>query len=138
MTGNTPDRVLRPKLWLVTLVMGMGVVSATLAALTYRHSGWSTRAGALAALALLACAGLAELGTLRVVLSRGGLEVRKLWRVRRYGIEELESVTWEAGVGVSVKLAAGGWAKLPELGYNAQGLANTIRAWLKRAKGNAA
>jgi hypothetical protein len=138
VNGDKPDRVLRPKLWLVILVMGMGGVSAALAVLTYRYSGWNARSGALAALALLACVGLAELGTLRIVLSRGGLEVRKLWRVQRYAIEELESVTWEAGVGVSIRLAAGGWARLPELGYNAQGLANTIRAWLKRTKGNAA
>ena len=31
-----------------------------------------------------------------------------------------------------MKLKAGGWAKLPELGYNAQGLTNTVRAWLER------
>ena len=40
----------------------------------------------------------------------------------------------EKGGGVYLKLENGGWGKLPDLGYNSQGLTNTIRAWLKRQR----
>jgi hypothetical protein len=47
-------------------------------------------------------------------------------------VADISSVSWEKGGGVFLKLTAGGFAKLPELGYNSQGLTNTVRAWLKR------
>ena len=41
---------------------------------------------------------------------------------------EIESVTWEAGCGVSLKMNDGKWVKLPDYGHNAQGMTNSIRA----------
>lgn len=43
---------------------------------------------------------------------------------------EIEKVTWEKGVGVSVKLLDGRWVQMPELFQNSLGLSNSIRAWL--------
>ncbi len=48
---------------------------------------------------------------------------------------DIESVTWEKGCGASMKLCDGKWVRLPNVGLNAQGLTNTIRAWLKRTEG---
>jgi hypothetical protein len=45
--------------------------------------------------------------------------------------EEIESVTWEAGCGVSLRMKTQLWRRLPDLG-RAQGVCNSIRAWLKR------
>jgi hypothetical protein len=45
---------------------------------------------------------------------------------------QIDSVTWEKGCGASLKLTDGKWVKLPDVTGNAQGLTNTIRAWLKR------
>lgn len=43
---------------------------------------------------------------------------------------DIERVTWEKGVGVSVKLQDGSWVKMPELFENSLSLSNSIRAWL--------
>lgn len=85
-------------------------------------------------MSLIGVAGLLEVATTRIRLSQTTLECGSLWSQHTYTAEEIASVTWEAGAGVCIKLAAGGWAKIPEMGYNSQGLTNTLRAWLKRAK----
>ena len=72
------------------------------------------------------------LGRVRTFSTHAGTTDVALWSRRRYPAADIASVTWEKGGGVYVKLKAGGWAKLPELGYNAQGLTNTVRAWLER------
>jgi hypothetical protein len=45
--------------------------------------------------------------------------------------EEIESVTWEAGCGVSLRMKSQTWRKIPDLG-RAQGVCNSIRSWLKK------
>ena len=67
-----------------------------------------------------------------VQLLEDSLVITSGLRKRRYARSELESVTWEAGSGVSIRTTTGSWLKLPELGHNSQGLCNSIRAWLKR------
>ena len=44
---------------------------------------------------------------------------------------EIESVIWEAGCGVSLRMKSQSWRRIPDLG-RAQGVCNSIRAWLKR------
>jgi hypothetical protein len=83
---------------------------------------------------LVGFGGVLEVATNRVVLHDDALECGAIWSRRRYAVTDIESVTWEKGAGVVLKLSDGGWGKLPELGYNAQGLANTVRAWLKRRR----
>jgi hypothetical protein len=78
--------------------------------------------------------GIVEVATSRVVLHADAIECGAIWSRRRIQAADIDSVRWERGGGVALKLAKGGWAKLPELGYNSQGLANTVRAWLNRAR----
>ena len=105
---------------------------------TYRQSGWTWLSLAFAGMTLLGLGGVIEVATSRVALLDDALECGALWSRRRYPVSEIASVTWEKGGGVYVKLKAGGWAKLPELGYNSQGLTNTVRAWLRRHAGKQA
>ena len=45
--------------------------------------------------------------------------------------EHIDSVTWEKGCGVSLKMKNSTWVRIPDLG-KASGVCNSIRAWLKR------
>lgn len=45
--------------------------------------------------------------------------------------QDIESVTWEAGCGVSLRMKSQSWRRIPDLG-RAQGVCNSIRAWLRK------
>ena len=129
---------LRPKRWLLITAMVAAALFMAGLVFTYRQSGWTWLSLAFAGMTLLGLGGVIEVATSRVALLDDALECGALWSRRRYPVSEIASVTWEKGGGVYVKLKAGGWAKLPELGYNSQGLTNTVRAWLKRHAGKQA
>ena len=129
-----PKRVLRPRRWMAVSVVVATAVFLCGAGLSYIGSGWTWSTAGFAAISLVGLVGLVELAWSRIVLSEAELEVRTLWTHKRYAASRVASVTWEAGCGVALKLSDGTWAKLPDLGYNSQGLTNTIRAWLKRTK----
>jgi len=133
-----PTRVLRPKGWLVGLVVGATGLFVLGFWASYAGGGWTWTTAGFIALSLVGCGALVELAWSRIVLSEAELEVRTLWTRRRYAVSQVASVTWEAGCGVALKLSNGSWARLPDLGYNSQGLTNTVRAWLKRTKSGAA
>jgi hypothetical protein len=81
---------------------------------------------------LITMAALAHALTTRIALKEDGLVVVANFRRRFLPRAMIETVAWERGSGVSVKLVGGGWLKLPETGHDSQVRANTIRAWLKR------
>lgn len=135
--GPYVPRVLRPKPWVFALVVTAATLFVAGAVSSYHHSGWTWTSLGFAGLAVLGIAGVTEVASTRIVLTQDLLEAGSVWSRRRYPVAGITSVTWEGGVGVSVKLSSGGWAKLPELGYNSQSLANTLRAWLKRVKAGA-
>lgn len=58
------------------------------------------------------------------------------FKVRTIPRTEIQRVTWEKGGGTSLVLLNGTAVKLPSVGRNAQGLTNTIRAWLNRTASN--
>jgi hypothetical protein len=137
MSEEIRPQILRPKRWLLALVTGVAGLFIAGAMFADGQSGWTFTSVTLAIMSGLAVAGVVEVATSRVVLSADTLEAGSIWSRRRYAAADIESVTWSAGSGVSVKLSNGRWAKMPELGYNAQGLANTLRAWLKRSSASA-
>jgi hypothetical protein len=67
----------------------------------------------------------------RVILLPDRLEFGGLFGRTSIPKEEIESVTWEAGCGVSLRMKTQTWRRVPDLG-RAQGVCNSIRAWLKR------
>ncbi len=127
-------RVLRTRPWLATGVVVSNALFLAGAAFTYRQTQWSLTFIGFALLSVVGALGILELAVSRIVLRNDILETRDLFRRRQYPASAIRSVTWEGGSGVSVELVQGGWAKLPELGYNSQSLANTLRAWLKRCR----
>jgi hypothetical protein len=123
---------LRPKPWvLVATVIALALFVAGFV-FTYTRSGWTWLSIAYGGMTLIGLAGFIEVATTRVVLYDDSLECGPIWSRRRYPVEGIASVSWEKGGGVFLKLKAGGFGKLPDLGYNSQGLTNTVRAWLKR------
>jgi hypothetical protein len=69
----------------------------------------------------------------RIVLSNDSLRIVSVpFRSKTIPRAEIESVTWAAGCGASIVLRSGKGVSLPSVGRNAQGLTNTIRAWLNK------
>ena len=126
-------KIIRPK---PALFIMLAVAKAMFVAgfiFMYVTSGWSWTTIGFAAMTLIAALGFVELGTTRVILLDDSVEMGSIWKRRSLRRDEIKRVTWEKGAGVAFELNQGGWAKLPELGFNSQGLTNTMRAWLNRA-----
>jgi len=68
----------------------------------------------------------------RVTLEQDSLVVFHNLRHAIYPRSELTEVSWGKGVATAVRRSSGEWVKLPGVGSSGQGLANSIRAWLKR------
>jgi hypothetical protein len=103
----------------------LGVIS-----LTVSSSRWVT--ASLFGFSLFAVFGLLELAGRRVTLTPHGVELVSNLRTRFVPRSEIASVTWAKGGGVSLRLVAGTWLRLPEVGTGNQALANSVRAWLNR------
>ncbi|MDH3423118.1 MAG: PH domain-containing protein [Gemmatimonadota bacterium] len=88
----------------------------------------------LALLDLLLAVGLTDALTTRVELNDQGLIRVANFRRRFVPRAQIESVTWEGGTGVAIRLTDGSWVRLPDVG-NSQARANSIRAWIKRTEG---
>jgi hypothetical protein len=98
-----------------------------------RHGG-SIAIAVCSVLTLAALAAFAHALTTRIALKAHGLEVVANFRRRFLPREIVETVTWEHGGGVSVKLVDGTWLKLPETGHNSHVRAESIRVWLKQTR----
>jgi len=79
---------------------------------------------------------LADVFLTRIVLGPDSLRLVSAteFKSRTIPRAEIDTVTWEKGCGVSLILRDGTGVRLPGVGRNAQGLTNTIRAWLKRTE----
>jgi len=84
------------------------------------------------AFALAAVVGALEMAWRRIELTEDGLLFVINFRQRFVPRADIDSVTWEKGAGVSLKLVNGQWLRLPDVGHGSQSLANSIRAWLRR------
>ena len=129
-----PVQRLRPKPWVLIVTIIAAALFIAGFAFTYSQRGWTWVSLSFAGLTLIGIGGVIEVATSRVVLHDDRLECGNLWSRTRIPAGDIASVSWEKGGGVFVTLQTGGFAKLPELGYNSQGLTNTVRAWLKRRR----
>ena len=79
---------------------------------------------------------LADVFLRRIVLGRDNIRVFSIsdFQCRTIPRAEIDSVTWHQDEGASLILRGGKAVGLPSVGRNAQGLTNTIRAWLKRTE----
>jgi len=66
-----------------------------------------------------------------LTLKKKTLEFKKNFKKTTILRSDISKVTWEKGYGVSVQLNEGELITLPSFGQNIQGLANSVRAWLK-------
>jgi hypothetical protein len=130
-------QVLRPKvgvriLCVFVVVAGVVLLSIHLPfGINDRHRVWIVP--------LYAAAGafwLADVFTTRIVLGADNIRLVSIsdFQSRIILRAEIASVTWEKGCGASLILRGGKGVRLPSVGRNAQGLTNTIRAWLKRTE----
>src|SRR5262245_3151488 len=101
------SRVLRPRRWLLALIIGVALLFIVGAIFTVWRAGWTVVSVTFVGMSMLACAGILEVATSRIVLAEGSLEFGSLWSRRRYAAADIASVTWEKGGGVFVKLANG-------------------------------
>jgi hypothetical protein len=133
MTQDT--QVLQTKLGvralcIVIYIVGVALLSIHLPfGIASRHRIWI-----VPIYALFGALWLADIFMKRIVLTKDGLRIVSVatFRSRTVPRIEIESVTWEKGCGASIKLRNGTWVRLPDVGRNAQGLTNTIRAWLNK------
>ena len=124
--------VYRPprRLWLVTLGSFCVVVALMVVALMVPLDKWYI----LGSVVLCGVGVLAflELAAQHVTLDGGTLVFSRGFRRREVDRAEIASVHWSRGSGVALKLVDGRWVRLPGVGRTDQGVANGIRAWLKR------
>src|SRR6185436_10094417 len=71
---------------------------------------------------------LADVLTTRIILGGDSIRIFSIsnFQSRTIPRAEVDNVSWEKGGGASIKLRDGKWVRLPSVGRDAQGLANTI------------
>ena len=129
MTLPSAPRVLRPTRWLVAIVATFAVFTVAGLVTGYRDEGLSISTAAYGVLAIVGCLGVIGVLRTRIILGTDYLEVLNLWSRTRYSRADIARAKFEWGSGVFLQLEKGGWVRLPELGRNAQGVSNTLRAW---------
>lgn len=123
----------RQSRWLVAVV-GLGAVfSAAGFVALVKMEGVSWQVWLLGGLAVMFSFGLADAMSSFVRLDPDALRMRNNFRCHTLGRNELVEVSWAKGCPVSVKVVSGTWVALPPLG-DSSAMANSIRAWLKRAQ----
>ena len=112
---------IRPKRWLLVTAIVTAALFVAGLVFTYVQNGWTWVSLSFAGMTLIGIGGVIEVATSRVVLEDDALECGTIWSRRRHPAAGIASVSWEKGGGVFLKLKAGGFAKLPELGTTRKG-----------------
>jgi len=137
MKCSTRRAILRTPAWVPSLVGVITIVYATGVTAYWHERGGSLASIGMALIAALFALGFADSLLTRLDLNEHALTIRTLQGVKTIARESIASVSWEAGVGVALKLVDGASVKQPYLG-NGQKCASAIRAWLKSTtRGNA-
>lgn len=124
-------QTLRPAKTLAVILVVMTPVFFGAAAWMINRSGFNWVAGFFLAFGGLNNVGALQQMTSRVRLLPDRIEFGDLFRTTRLQKSDIESVTWEKGSGVSLRMKNQKWVRVPDVGA-AQSVCNSIRAWLKR------
>jgi hypothetical protein len=124
-------RIFRATRWTVVAAMFAAGVLLAMAYLSYRFNGMSWVTITLLVLVPIGIAGAVDALTQRIELHSEHVVVVLNLRRREYSRSMFVKVQWGKGVPVSLQSTSGQWIHLPGVGSTAQGLVNTLRAWLK-------
>ena len=124
-------KVLRPSKVPATILFAIGVGMAAIGGWRTQKSGSFSAAHVIMIVGALTIAGAIQQLMTRIVLLSDRIEFGGPFGRTSIAKAEIESVTWEAGCGVSLRMKSRSWRRIPDLG-RAQGVCNSIRAWLKR------
>lgn len=128
---NVPSHRFTSPTWLRALC-AFGALACPLATYSLVSSeGWSLLALGSVLVSAMACGGLADAFTCKVELFAEHLVVVANLVRREYPRQEFVGVSWAKGVPVTLHFASGGFLRLPDVGSSAQGVTNSLRAWLK-------
>ena len=128
---ETKAQVLRPAKTIAVALFVFGSVLAAVGGWQMRKSEGLSVAHAIMLFGALNIAGAIQHLLARIVLLSDRIEFGGPFGRTSIAKTEIESVTWEAGCGVSLRMKSQSWRRIPDLG-RAQGVCNSIRAWLKR------
>jgi hypothetical protein len=121
-----------PKWIAVLLALGLLFPLAGVFSL-YPREGISLWTISMATLAVLFLIGLLDVLISRIIINEESLEVVSNFRRRQYPRAAFSSVTWAKGCSVKLILRNGGHVQIPYTVDGGLPMANTLRAWLKRA-----
>jgi hypothetical protein len=119
----------RHAVW-VRILLGVLIIASTYILLAGFYSGGLPVRLTLCSFMVLAAGALIEVLFSKIEVRPDGLLIVSLSGRRFIARRDIESVTWEKGCGVSVRLRGGKWVRLPDLGHDARDVANSIREWL--------
>lgn len=129
------NQILRVKTGVIALCIGLYVAGVIMLSIhlpfgiSDRHKAWI-----VPTYAILGALALIELFSRRIVLGPDSIRVVSYadYVCRTIPRAMIKNITWEKGCGASLILQEGKGIRLPNVGRDPQGLANTIRAWLKK------
>jgi len=131
-TRPPPQTLFRVRPFMKALALFAALMMAGAAAYFRMKQGLSPMTLLCGVMSAVASLGFAQTLLAYIHLQDDALVISSGLKKRRHERATLDSVTWEAGSGVSIKKVDGTWIQLPEMGYNSQSLSNSIRAWLRR------
>lgn len=122
--------------WMRVLSSFGAIVFPIVAYFIYAEEGWTWLSLAILAIAPFTLAGAIDAFTTRVEVFPEHLVVVANLRRREHSRSEFVSVSWAKGVPVVLQSKSGENLQLPAVGSSAQGLTNTLRAWIKKPAAN--
>ena len=124
-------RIFRSPRWVVIVTALAAALFVAGAAWSYTTHGLSWMTIAYFGLGLFGVIGLLDALTQRIELHAEHLVVVRNLVRREYPRRLFVKAQWAKGVPVTLQTTSGEWIELPGVGSSAQGLVNTLRAWLE-------